>query len=129
MNEPTLVVGDRSSSRLQDRGGAQRSAKQGRPLRARPQVSAASPTSARRDGGRLAALVGARRADVLCVLAEPRTTLAVAAAVGVAPSTASEHLTALARTGLLDRRRRGREVYYALNDRGCALMALFVDTG
>jgi DNA-binding transcriptional ArsR family regulator len=78
----------------------------------------------RGDAG-LLALVGTRRAQVLEALREPQTTLAMAAALHLAPSTASQHLTALTRTGLLARRRRGRRVYYMLNDRGRELLSLF----
>jgi len=78
----------------------------------------------RADAG-LRALVGRRRAHVLEALREPQTTLRLATALDLAPSTASQHLTALARTGLLARRRHGRCVYYTLNDRGRELLSLF----
>jgi DNA-binding transcriptional ArsR family regulator len=73
----------------------------------------------------LPALVGTRRAEVLEALREPQTTLTLATALHLAPSTASEHLTALARTGLLARKRHGRRVFYSLNDRGRELLFLF----
>jgi DNA-binding transcriptional ArsR family regulator len=74
---------------------------------------------------RLRALVGDARAAVLEALAAPHTTGELAVELGIAPSTASERLTALARAGLIDRRRAGREVYYVLNSRGMELLALF----
>jgi DNA-binding transcriptional ArsR family regulator len=62
---------------------------------------------------------------VLEALAEPHTTTSLAAALGIARSTASEHLSELARTGLVDRARQGREVYSLLNLQGRSLLALF----
>jgi DNA-binding transcriptional ArsR family regulator len=73
----------------------------------------------------LRALVGAARAAVLKALLEPQTTLTLAATLHLAPSTVSQHLSALVRTGLVERRRDGRCVYYALNERGHVLLALF----
>jgi DNA-binding transcriptional ArsR family regulator len=74
---------------------------------------------------RLRALVGTARATVLAALSERQTTTSLAARLGVAASTASEQLTALARTGLVDRGREGREVYYVLNERGREFLSLF----
>jgi len=62
---------------------------------------------------------------VLEALSEPQTTSTLAAAVGLAGSSASRHLTALAQTGLIDRVRQGRQVYYALNADGRRFLALF----
>src|SRR5438067_7525304 len=79
---------------------------------------------------RLRVLVGATRAAVLEALFEPQTTSTLAAAVGLAGSSASRHLTALAQTGLIDRVRQGRQVSYVLNANGRRFLALFepVDT-
>jgi DNA-binding transcriptional ArsR family regulator len=74
---------------------------------------------------RLRALVGAARATVLTALWERQTTTSMAARLGVAASTVSEQLTTLAHTGLVDRGREGREVYYMLNDRGREFLSLF----
>lgn len=40
------------------------------------------------------------------------------AVIGLAPSTVSEHLTELRRTGLLEERKEGRWVHYRLNPKG-----------
>jgi DNA-binding transcriptional ArsR family regulator len=72
----------------------------------------------------LRSLVGEARAAIIAALAKPRTTGAVAAAVGISSSTASEHLCALNRCGIVSRARRGRFVYYELNARGVALVNL-----
>lgn len=47
----------------------------------------------------------------------PLTTMALASRLGKASSTVSWHLARLAEAGLVDRRREGQEVYYALADR------------
>jgi DNA-binding transcriptional ArsR family regulator len=75
--------------------------------------------------------VGSARAAVLEALYEPQATGAVAASVGLAASTVSEHLRALTLIGLIDRMREGRQVYYILNGRGRCLLSLFSpeDTG
>jgi len=88
------------------------------------QGPATSRLGGREPQRRLAALVGVARACVLEALREPQTTATLATSLRIAPSTASGHLTALVRTGLLARRRKGREVYYMLNDRGRSLLAL-----
>jgi len=72
-------------------------------------------------------LVGEARAAVIAVLRSRQTTGTVASSIHVAPSTASAHLNTLSRTGLIDRHRRGRFVYYQLNDRGAALLELFAE--
>jgi DNA-binding transcriptional ArsR family regulator len=73
---------------------------------------------------RLGRLVGAARARILVALDKPRTTTQIAESLGIAASTASEHLTALAEAGVLTRERAGREVLYELSDRGRQLLAL-----
>jgi DNA-binding transcriptional ArsR family regulator len=76
------------------------------------------------DVERLATVVGRARARVLSALGTARTTEQVAAAVGAANSTASEHLNALAKAGLATRRREQRLVYYELSERGRRLLEL-----
>ena len=73
---------------------------------------------------RLGRLVGAARARILFALAESRTTTETADYLGIAGSTASEHLTALVEADVLTRQREGREVRYQLNGRGRQLVAL-----
>jgi DNA-binding transcriptional ArsR family regulator len=97
----------------------------GRVVRPRPQPKPSLGPSSGEPRRDLSALVGVARAGVLLALRRPQTTTSLSALLRIAPSTASEHLTALARTGLVDRRRRGREVYYLLNERGRTLLALF----
>jgi DNA-binding transcriptional ArsR family regulator len=82
------------------------------------------------DGGspagtdRLAILVGRGRATVLRGLSRPTTTAGLSAALGLAPSTVSEHLAALLSAGVVHRRRVGRRVLYALEPAGLALVSL-----
>jgi DNA-binding transcriptional ArsR family regulator len=83
-----------------------------------------SPPAAAGDDDRLAILVGRGRASVLRALARPATTAGLAAALGLAPSTVSEHLAALAAAGVVNRRRAGRRVLYALEPAGVALVTL-----
>jgi DNA-binding transcriptional ArsR family regulator len=66
----------------------------------------------------LALVVGRRRAQILIALKTARTSGEVAAAAGIASSTASEHLHELALAGVVDRRRAGRFVYYTLSETG-----------
>lgn len=73
---------------------------------------------------RLARLIGSARARILLALTEPRTTTRVARELGIAASTASAHLTALADADLVTRKRRGREVLYQLTERGRQLLLL-----
>jgi len=61
----------------------------------------------------LANLLGPTRAAVLTLLAAPATTGAVADALGLAPATASHHLTTLRDAGLLLGERVGRQVRYS----------------
>jgi DNA-binding transcriptional ArsR family regulator len=76
------------------------------------------------DRDRLAILVGRGRATVLRELAIPGTTAGLAARLGLAPSTVSEHLAALTAAGVANRRRAGRRVLYGLEPAGQALLAL-----
>jgi hypothetical protein len=60
----------------------------------------------------LAALLGPTRAAVLTLLAMPHSTGEVAAALGLAPATASHHLTTLRDAGLVAGERVGRRLRY-----------------
>jgi DNA-binding transcriptional ArsR family regulator len=80
--------------------------------------AAAAPTD------KLALLLGAGRARILTVLYRPQTTIELALSLGLAASTVSAHLTALAEAGLLSRERAGRSVFYQLNPRGQKLIDL-----
>ena len=75
--------------------------------------------------GCLSLLVGPARARVLRAVSRANTTAEVAAALRIAPSTASAHLVGLHRAGILTRTRSGRTVHYRLNPVGTALLALF----
>jgi len=69
----------------------------------------------------VAGVVGTMKAKLLRALAEPASTTALAARFGVAPSTVSEHLRALAAAGLLVSARSGRTVHYRRTQLGDAL--------
>ncbi|PWU43175.1 transcriptional regulator [Micromonospora globispora] len=73
---------------------------------------------------RLAVLVGRGRAAVLRAVTRPATTAGLAATLGLAPSTVSEHLAALVAAGVVHRRRVGRRVLYGLEPAGVALVTL-----
>jgi len=75
-------------------------------------------------GDRLAILVGRGRASVLRSLTTPATTTGLAGALGLAPSTVSEHLAGLQAAGVVHRRRAGRRVLYGLEPAGIALVGL-----
>jgi DNA-binding transcriptional ArsR family regulator len=90
-------------------------------------VLADGPAPAAGDAGaddRLALLVGRGRATVLRALATPASTTGLAGALGLAPSTVSEHLSALQAAGVVHRRRVGRRVLYGLEPAGVALVNL-----
>jgi DNA-binding transcriptional ArsR family regulator len=70
----------------------------------------------------LSRLVGPRRARILEALSAPKTTGETAAAVGIAPSTASEHLHELNLARVVVRARRGKRVYYVLSPIGRRLV-------
>jgi len=76
---------------------------------------------------RLAMLIGRGRAAVLDALSRPSTTAGLAATLGLAPSTVSEHLGALVAAGVVNRRRAGRRVLYSLEPAGTALLSLLAD--
>ncbi|MFG2619400.1 DUF5937 family protein [Streptomyces sp. NPDC048507] len=71
----------------------------------------------------LAGLLGRARAEVLCALDEPASTTALAARLGLAPSTVSAHLSALRAAGLLIPARHGRQVLYERTPLAIALAA------
>jgi DNA-binding transcriptional ArsR family regulator len=74
-------------------------------------------------GDRLAILVGRGRAAVMRALVAPTTTTAVADSLGLAPSTVSQHLTALSAAGMVRRHRAGIRVLYELDREGMALLS------
>jgi DNA-binding transcriptional ArsR family regulator len=76
------------------------------------------------DTDRLTILVGRGRASVLRALVRPATTSALARDLGLAPSTVSEHLSALSAAGVVRSHRAGRRVLYALEPAGHALVTL-----
>jgi DNA-binding transcriptional ArsR family regulator len=88
-------------------------------------LAGGAPPPSRDEPDRLVPLVGSRRAVVLRALASPATTSALAAQLGLAPSTVSEQLTALVAAGVVHRRRLGRSVFYGLESAGEVLLALF----
>ncbi|WP_225799192.1 DUF5937 family protein [Streptomyces sp. NK15101] len=69
----------------------------------------------------LARLLGPVRADVLCALAEPMGTTALARLLGRAPSSVSSHLAVLRDAGLLTSRRYGHQVLYERTPLGIAV--------
>lgn len=71
----------------------------------------------------LQALLGPTRARVLALLASPRSTGEVAAAMRLAPATASHHLTTLRDAGLIAATRDGRRLIYRRTSLGEQLHA------
>jgi DNA-binding transcriptional ArsR family regulator len=65
-----------------------------------------------RPGAALSALLGPSRAAVLTLLAAPSSTGEVADRLGLAPATASHHLTTLRDAGLVAAERAGRRLLY-----------------
>ncbi|GAA4732036.1 ArsR/SmtB family transcription factor [Phytohabitans rumicis] len=76
---------------------------------------------------RLSLLLGRGRAAVLRALTTPASTAGLAIALGLAPSTVSEHLAALHAAGVVHRRRAGRRVLYGLEPAGVALVTLLTE--
>jgi DNA-binding transcriptional ArsR family regulator len=72
----------------------------------------------------LAALLGTTRAAVLTLLSTPSSTGDVAERLGLAPATASHHLTALRDAGLIVAARTGRRLNYRHTDLGERLNAM-----
>lgn len=66
-------------------------------------------------------LLGAPRARLLVLLAEPASTTELAHRLNVTPAAVSQHLAVLAAAGLLERTRQGRHVRYRQSDLGAAL--------
>jgi hypothetical protein len=81
------------------------------------------PTRQFEPGSALAALLGPTRAAVLTLLAVPSTTGEVAAALQLAPATASHHLTILRNAGLVVAERIGRRLRYLRTPLGEQLTA------
>lgn len=75
--------------------------------------------------GEIVHLLGPARAGLLLRLGAPATTHALARVLGYAPSTVSEHLSALQSMGLVTSSRVGRYVHYARSSRGDLLLGLF----
>ncbi len=73
--------------------------------------------------GALEELVGRRRAALLRSLERPASTQALALRTGWSPGGVSSHLGVLRRTGLVVRRREGRQVVYSRTAAGDALAA------
>lgn len=76
----------------------------------------------RDDEGALAALLGARRAQVLAGLDAETTTTDLARRLTASPAGTSEHLSVLRRAGLVCSRRDGRAVLYSRTAAGDALL-------
>ncbi len=77
----------------------------------------------RRAADALEELIGRRRAALLRSLDRPASTLALARRTGWSPGGVNTHLAVLRRTGLVTRRRDGREVIYSRTAAGDALCA------
>jgi DNA-binding transcriptional ArsR family regulator len=74
---------------------------------------------------RLVALLGRGRASVLNGLTTPNTTTGLAAELGLARSSVSEHLSGLHAAGIVRRNRVGRRVFYGLEPTGVTLVKMF----
>lgn len=73
----------------------------------------------------LSLLLGRPRASVVRSLSlRPGTTTDLADELGLTPATVSHHLSVLAAAEVLERSRRGAQVWYRVNDRGRTLAAL-----
>jgi DNA-binding transcriptional ArsR family regulator len=72
---------------------------------------------------RLAVILGATRARVLCALVSEQTTTSLAAGLGITASSASMHAAALRGAGLVETRRDGRAVRHTLTDLGRQLVS------
>jgi DNA-binding transcriptional ArsR family regulator len=93
-------------------------------------VALADEPSIRVDGAvdapsaRLVALLGRGRASVVHSLTTPNTTAGLAAELGLARSSVSEHLAGLYTAGIVHRHRVGRRVFYGLEPAGVSLVSL-----
>ena len=74
------------------------------------------------DAAALEALLGAPRAGLLRLLAEPLSTIDIARRLKVTPSAVSQHLKVLHAAGLVSRARAGRYVLYRRSDLGDRLI-------
>lgn len=70
----------------------------------------------------LANLLGTQRATILTLLGAPSTTGELAAALGVLPSAASQHLRVLREAAVVRRIRQGRSVLYVRTPLGDELV-------
>ncbi|SCL66415.1 DNA-binding transcriptional regulator, ArsR family [Micromonospora citrea] len=80
------------------------------------------------DATALASLLGAPRARLLHLLAEPLPTVEIARRLTVTPSAVSQHLRVLHAAGLLSRARDGRHVLYRRSPLGDRLIGQAIDT-
>lgn len=70
----------------------------------------------------LAPVLGHARTEILAALAEPRTTPALAALLGITPSAVSQHLGALRGAGLVATERQGRTALHLRTERASRLL-------
>ncbi|MGY0019470.1 helix-turn-helix domain-containing protein [Streptomyces sp. cg35] len=85
------------------------------PARGRATISEAPPPA---NDEALTRLLGAARARILRLLADPASTTQLAHRLGVTPGAVSQHLSVLYDAGLLSRTRSGRSVRYARSELG-----------
>lgn len=78
--------------------------------------------------GRLVALIGQPRADLLHRLDEPAPAGLLASAMQYAPSVITHHVASLERSGLVRRERRGRQILVHRTGLGSALLRLYQAT-
>jgi DNA-binding transcriptional ArsR family regulator len=78
---------------------------------------------------RLAVVLGATRARILCALTGEHTTTSLAAALGLTASSASMHAAALRGAGLVETRRDGRAVRHTVTELGKQLVSASVPSG
>jgi DNA-binding transcriptional ArsR family regulator len=81
------------------------------------------PEEVRGDGA-MDDLIGGTRADILRVLSVPMTTSELAERLHLTPAAVSQQLGVLRRSGVVDARRQGREVYSELTASGQRLLDL-----
>ncbi|WP_395363779.1 ArsR/SmtB family transcription factor [Streptomyces sp. YH02] len=83
-------------------------------------LPAGKPGTQKRD--RLTLLLGKGRAQVLRSLEVPKTTTMIAATLGMAKSTVSQHLSVLTQAGLVWRQRVGGRVFYQIDRDGFVVL-------